>query len=48
MAIVNTAIIRQPINWLTVILMILIAGFAVHLVLSHYQDVSQSPAPSSV
>lgn len=40
MTLVNTAILKQPINWITVILMVFIGGIALHLVLSHYQSLS--------
>jgi hypothetical protein len=44
----NTALMREPINWFTVVMMVLIAGFAAHLIVSHYQDISEAPAKSSV
>lgn len=34
MAIVNTAILKSPLNWLTVFLMLLIAGLGGHLILT--------------
>jgi hypothetical protein len=35
--VVNWEIVRHPINWITVILMVFIAGLAVHFVLTYFQ-----------
>ena len=37
--IINTRLMRQPLNWFTVALMAYIAAIAVHLVLTHYSQV---------
>ena len=34
MEIVNWGLLKHPLNWLTIVLMLLIAGFAGHLLLS--------------
>jgi hypothetical protein len=36
MELINVGIIRHPMNWLTVILMVLIAGIVCHLVMRHW------------
>jgi hypothetical protein len=33
---INWGIIKHPVNWITVMLMVLIAGIAIHLVLQFY------------
>lgn len=40
MTFINTAILKQPINWITVLLMVFIGSIALHLVLSHYQSLT--------
>ena len=35
MGIINFGMIRQPLNWITVILMVLIAGIAVSFILKY-------------
>lgn len=32
---INFAIVRHPMNWVTLFLMVFIAGIAVHLILTH-------------
>ena len=44
MPILNTAILKQPINWITVILMVFIGSIALHLILSHYSSLAGSDA----
>ena len=44
MNVLNWGVIRQPMNWVTVLLMLIIAGTAVHLILTHY---SKNMLPSS-
>jgi hypothetical protein len=41
MPLVNTGLLKNPINWLTVLLMLTIAGIAGHLLLSYFD---QEPA----
>lgn len=36
MEVVNTAILKHPMNWIIVILMVMIFGVAVHMVLDFY------------
>ena len=36
MKLINFGLMKQPMNWVTVLLMVYIAGIAVHLVLTHY------------
>lgn len=36
MQIINWELVKHPINWVVVILMVLIAGIAIHLVLDMY------------
>lgn len=31
----NWGLVKHPMNWITILLMVAIAGFAVHLVLTH-------------
>jgi hypothetical protein len=38
MEIVNVGILKQPMNWFTVILMVIIGGAAFHLVMRHWQN----------
>jgi hypothetical protein len=37
MQLVNTAILKQPLNWIIVLLMLVIAGIAGHLILSYFE-----------
>ncbi len=34
--IVNWSILKSPLSWLTIFLMVLIAGIALHLVMDHF------------
>jgi hypothetical protein len=36
--VVNFGLLKHPMNWVTVVLMLLIAGIAVHLVLRLWQN----------
>jgi hypothetical protein len=38
MDVVNFGLLKHPMNWVTVVLMLLIAGIAVHLVLRLWQN----------
>lgn len=38
MQIVNWPLLKHPLNWLTVILMVMIAGAAFHFVMVHYNE----------
>lgn len=40
MTFINTGLIKAPINWITVFLMVLIAGIGIHFIARHYQTVS--------
>lgn len=44
MEIINWRIAGHPLNWVTVFLMVFIAGLAIHFVLAH---LGASPAPSN-
>lgn len=46
MQVVNFALLKQPMNWITVILMLVIAGIGGHLVLSYVGVEPQSGANS--
>jgi Mg2+ and Co2+ transporter CorA len=35
--VINWPLLKHPLNWLTVILMVMIAGAAFHFVMAHYQ-----------
>jgi hypothetical protein len=37
MPLVNTGLITQPVNWITILLMLVIAGIAGHLLLSYFK-----------
>jgi hypothetical protein len=41
MEIVNVGILRHPLNWLVVILMVMIAAAAFHFVTVHYKTVTE-------
>lgn len=43
MEIVNVGLLKHPINWFTVILMVWIASIAAHLILSHYNEGDTPP-----
>ena len=36
MELINFGLIKSPVNWFTILLMVLIAGIAIHLVLDFY------------
>lgn len=38
MDLINFELLRHPLNWLTVILMVFIGGIAVHLILQYQTD----------
>lgn len=40
MQIINWGIAKSPINWLTLFLMVLLAGIAIHFVIQHYQGIT--------
>ncbi len=42
MNIINWDIIRHPLNWLTIILMVMIAGFVVDIFIGEFTDVHES------
>lgn len=42
MQILNFSIMKSPINWLTVLLMLLIGGTAFSLVMEHYKAVTSN------
>lgn len=44
MQFINWELVKHPMNWLTVLLMVLIAGIFVHLVLDMYGVTSKSEA----
>lgn len=35
MTLVNTALLKHPLNWITILLMLTLAGFGGHLLLSY-------------
>ena len=37
-AVINWPLLKHPMNWITVLLMVLIAGAAMHFVLAHYNQ----------
>jgi len=37
---INVSILKNPLNWVTVFLMLTIFGIFAHVVLSHYQTIS--------
>lgn len=43
---VNWSLLKNPVNWIIVVLMLVFAGVALDLVLSYLQ--TQTPQPSSV
>jgi len=43
MEIVNVGLLKHPINWFTVVLMVMIASIAAHLILTHYTDGKTPP-----
>ena len=38
MEVVNWGLFKHPLNWLTVVLMVMIAGAAFHFVMVHYSQ----------
>jgi hypothetical protein len=48
MPLLNFGLMKHPLNWVTILLMLVIVGMAVHLICSHYKEVSDSPAASSI
>jgi Mg2+ and Co2+ transporter CorA len=36
--VINWPLLKHPLNWLTVILMVMIAGAALHFVLAHWKN----------
>lgn len=36
MTLINWNLIKSPLNWFTILLMVLIAGIAIHLVMEHH------------
>lgn len=38
--VLNTEILANPLNWVTLFLMVFIAGLAIHFILSHVQFLS--------
>jgi hypothetical protein len=38
LGVLNFALLKNPANWVTVTLMVLIAGVAFHLVMRHWQN----------
>jgi hypothetical protein len=44
--IINFEILKHPLNWLTVILMVLIAGIAFHFFLQWQTTAKTNPSPS--
>lgn len=42
--ILNFAILKHPANWLTVVLMVLIAGIAAHFILEYANMMSAKPS----
>lgn len=38
MQILNFDVIKQPMNWITVLLMVFIGGIVFHLVMKHWQN----------
>lgn len=41
MEIVNFDLLKHPMNWVTVVLMVLIAGIALHLILNYQKSLTQ-------
>jgi energy-converting hydrogenase Eha subunit C len=48
MDIVNWPLAKHPMNWVIIMLMLVIAGFVLHLVCGHYADVRDSPPTSAL
>lgn len=47
MAIVNFELIKHPVNWLTVLSMVLIFGFLAHLILTHFKPETMVPVSAA-
>lgn len=44
--IVNTSLMKSPVNWLIVWSVLLVAGYTAHLILSHYNGTHPGEAES--
>lgn len=46
MSVLNWGLIKSPLNWFTIILMVLIAGIAIHLIMDHFGSNPATPFQS--